>query len=106
MTPTAPRPRPTLHFQGTDLGDEYLFYDSQTERVHVLNGSAREIYLLCDGTRSEEDVARTFSTRYEVDGEIAMRDALETIRQLHGLGLLVYGEEVASTSRTAGGGED
>jgi hypothetical protein len=86
------RPRPSHRYQGTDLGDEYLFYDSGDETVHVLNGSAREIYMLCDGTRSEQDVAQAFSTLHEVDRDRAERDALETIRQMCDLGLLVDDE--------------
>ena len=82
-------PRPAAANQGSrDLGDEYLFYDSQGDQVHVLNGSAREIFLLCDGTRTVEEIAEAFSAAYEADAGAARKDADRIIRQLADLGLL------------------
>jgi PqqD family protein of HPr-rel-A system len=81
-------PRPIPGAQGTDLGDEYLFYDRERDRVHVLNATAREILLLCDGTRTEEQIARQFAERYDVDPATAATDAQRTLQQLYELGLL------------------
>lgn len=86
-------PKPSGTFKGTDLGDEYLFYDRDGEKVHVLNATAREIYLLCDGSRSANDVAGVFAERYADDREAALRDAHALIQQLGELRLLVCGEE-------------
>lgn len=83
-----PHPRPSDRFRQTDLGDEYLFYDAESDRMHVLNGTAREIYLLCDGSRSFEEVARAFASRYEVEPEVAVRDARQILDQLAALGLV------------------
>ena len=83
-------PRPSESLPCTDLGDEYLFYDREQDQVHVLNGTAREIFLLCDGNRSEEEIAREIAERYRVDVEIALRDARGTIDRLVGLGLLEW----------------
>jgi PqqD family protein of HPr-rel-A system len=81
-------PRPAATLPSTDLGDEFLFYDREQDRVHVLNGTAREIFLLCDGNRSEEEIARAIAERYQVDVEVALRDARDTIERLVELGLL------------------
>ena len=88
MTKTAQHPRPSGKTKGTDLGDEYLFYDRDGDRVHVLNGTAREIFLLCDGSRTEDEIAQAFAEKFEIDAETAQKDARETMRQLHELGLL------------------
>lgn len=80
--------RPTPHFKATDLGDEYMFYDRDGERVHVLNSSAREIYLLCDGSRTMDEVARAFAERYPSAGDEALRDAQEMLLELLQLGLI------------------
>jgi pyrroloquinoline quinone biosynthesis protein D len=82
------RPRPSDALPCTDLGDEYLFYDREQDRVHVLNGTAREIFLLCDGSRSEEEIGREMADRYRLDVETALRDARDTIGRLVELGLL------------------
>ena len=81
------RPRSTAR-PAEDLGDEYLFYDASGDVVHVLNGTAREIFLLCDGTRSLEEVGREIAGSYEVAPEIARRDVEEIVAQLVELGLL------------------
>ncbi len=82
-------PRPAAATQGNrDLGDEYLFYDRDRDQVHVLNGSAREIFLLCDGIRSVAQVAEAFSKPYRTDAPEARQDAERIIRELADLGLL------------------
>jgi len=85
-------PRPSAAYKGRDLGDEYLFYDQQGDKLHVLNGTARAIYLLCDGTRSEEQVSSAFAETYDVDQETALEDTRETVRQLIDLGLIQVGD--------------
>lgn len=71
-----------------DLGDEYLLYDTRDEQVHVLNGTARRIYILCDGTKTEEDLAADFAETYRLDEETARRDIDETLSRLLDLGLI------------------
>ena len=84
-----PVPSPTAAARGgRDLGDEYLFYDSDGDQVRVLNGSAREIFLLCDGIRSVAEVADAFSKRCGARVAAARGDAEQIIRELIDLGLL------------------
>lgn len=73
---------------GTDLGDEFLFYDRARDHVHVLNSTAREIYLLCDGSRSEEQVAAGIAEKYGLDEATVRADTQATLVQLYELGLL------------------
>ena len=82
------RPRPAAGVIGRDSGDEYLFRSPDGGRIHVLNGTARAIYLLCDGSRTIEDVAAELSARYEVDPPTAGDDVRELVEELLGLGLL------------------
>jgi PqqD family protein of HPr-rel-A system len=73
---------------GKDLGDEYLFYDAAREQVHVLNATARAIYLLCDGNASVREIVDRFGARFAVDGGTARRDVEETLDRLRSLGLV------------------
>jgi pyrroloquinoline quinone biosynthesis protein D len=73
---------------GRDLDEEYLFYDQKGDQVHVLNGTAREIYLLCDGSRKPADIAMNIVKQYDVEPEQAMTDVLDAIARLIKLGLL------------------
>jgi PqqD family protein of HPr-rel-A system len=83
--------RPVEGRHGQDLGDEYLLYDRQSDQVHVLNGTARVVFLLCDGTRSDAEVAGELATRYDVDPETATADAVRTVEELIRLGFLTRG---------------
>ena len=82
------RPRRTGTYLEKDLSGEYLFYDQGGDRVHVLNGTAREIYLLCDGTRTVGAIAVSLRERFVVDEETARRDAAAAVAELLEKGLL------------------
>ncbi len=83
-------PTRTETIPGKDLGDEYVFYDAAGDSVHVLNATARAVYILCDGTRSIEEVARAIAGEYDVDEQTALRDVRETVARLVELGLLKH----------------
>jgi hypothetical protein len=86
--PDDARPKHTGTHLEKDLSGEYLFYDPSGDLVHVLNGTAREIYLLCDGTRTLGAIASSLLTRFEVDEETSRRDCTATIAELAEKGLL------------------
>jgi hypothetical protein len=81
-------PRPAPGTYGRDAGDECLFRDPDGQRIHVLNRTAREIFLLCDGTRSCSDVADELAVRYAVDAPRARADVDALVERLVGLGIL------------------
>jgi hypothetical protein len=84
-------PRPAPGAYGRDAGDECLFRDADGMRVHVLNRTAREIYLLCDGSRSADDVAGELARRYTVDAQTARADVDGLLALLVELGILSRG---------------
>jgi hypothetical protein len=88
MTEDRTPPRRATDIQGKDLGDEFLFYDHGRDRVHVLNETARTIYMLCDGNRTVEQIVQEFARTYELDDETAERDTRETLASLVECGLL------------------
>ena len=88
MPPTLDRLRPSKAYDGRDLGDEYLFYDREGDKLHVLNGTAREIYLMCDGTRDAEEIAQALVDSYKLEPPVARQDTAEALLQMLELGLL------------------
>lgn len=88
MTSDTRRPRPAPEVRGRDTGDEYLFYDDAGD-MHILNGTAREIYLLCDGTRSLEEIADAFAETYSISVEQARADVDDVVNRLSALHVLV-----------------
>jgi pyrroloquinoline quinone biosynthesis protein D len=84
------RPRQVPGILQRDLGTEYVFYDAGGERFHVLNETAREIYLMCDGSRTVHDIARALTTTRDIDLATATRDAQEAIDEMARIGLLRF----------------
>ena len=88
-SPTLPdRLEPTGSLNHRDLGDEFLFYDRDGDQVHVLNGVAREVFLLCDGNRTNPQIVSEIIERYEVEAERARDDVLRTLSELLELQIL------------------
>ena len=74
--------------RGKDLGDEYLIFDRDGDRLHVLNRTAREIFLLCDGSRNAEQLAAQLATKFDVDDTTALADTQRTLDELRRLDLI------------------
>ncbi len=88
MLPVDARPRPTRTHHEKDLSGEYLFYDQRGDQVHLLNGTAREIYLLCDGSRTLAAIARSLGAKFDVAEEKALGDVSAVVAELAERGLL------------------
>ena len=82
------RPLADTACKSKDLEEEFLVYDPDGDQVHVLNEVAREIFLLCDGSRHPEDIAALLTERYPVEKEQALADVNETLDRLIAIGLL------------------
>ncbi len=78
-------------FDARDLRDEYLLYRRESGEIHVLNGTAREILLLCDGRRSESEIAEALAARFDVDSATALEDVAATLTRLLELGAVRRG---------------
>ena len=83
------KPKHADGFTGKDLGDEYVILDRAGDRFYQLNGTAREIYLLCDGSRTPDDIARALTKSYEVTLEVSRQDTAKTIAELQRAGVLL-----------------
>jgi hypothetical protein len=71
------RRRADLRF--VDLEDELLIRDPDGQRVHVLNRTARELFLMLDGEERVADLAARFGADHGVD---ARADVAELVRDL------------------------
>jgi hypothetical protein len=83
------KPRHADGFTGKDLGDEYVILDRAGDRFYQLNGTARAIYFLCDGSRTVDDIARALAESYEVTLEVSRHDTAKTIEELQRAGVLI-----------------
>ncbi|MBR8833359.1 MAG: PqqD family peptide modification chaperone [Stigonema ocellatum SAG 48.90 = DSM 106950] len=71
-----------------DLSDELLIYSSDQELGITLNHSSKQIWQLCDGTHTLEDMATVLSQKLGCPGEALLEDICTTVMQFYNLRLL------------------
>lgn len=72
-----------------DLGSEMILYDPKSETFHVLNDSARRIWLMLDGQRDAEEIKREYSGLYpSEDPKVLGKDLLQALEEFDRKGLL------------------
>jgi len=59
------------------IGDEVMLYDSDNEKIHVLNHSAYAIWQLCNGENSLVDMCEQLAAQYE-DSSLDLVDDIQT----------------------------
>ncbi len=71
------------------IGDEVFIYDhSNGDDVHHLNGGAAVIWLLCDGTRDLNRIAKEISQAFDLPRSKVLSQVEKTVIQFHQLALL------------------
>ncbi len=61
---------------------------SEPNRALTLNGSGREIWELCDGSRSVDDMIQLLEARYAVDRDVLLWQVRETLSKMSRLGFV------------------
>ena len=86
-----PRQRSNLHEQ--PIGDECMLFDDTDQCVHVLNGTAWEVWKHCDGSFSVSQIAQVLAQQYAgVDYEKILVDVSKIVAEFQQLNL-VQGQE-------------
>lgn len=67
--------------------DEIILFDSETERIEIINEPGLIIWYLCDGTRTRSEIHKEIESRYIVD-EGTKKAIDEFIDKLLGSGFL------------------
>lgn len=74
MTKVGP---PASHLIETEVGGDISLYDPTSERVVVLNATASDIWRLCDGEQTLDEIIGLIATAYEQD-PVEIRTHIET----------------------------
>jgi hypothetical protein len=62
----------------TEVKGDISLYDARTEQVLVLNRTASDIWLLCDGQQTLDEIVEMIAQAYGVDAS-AIRGDVETV---------------------------
>lgn len=73
------------------VGDEWLLYDSEKSRVHVINASAERVWRLCDGSHPVTGICRHIQDACVVPGEADLAgDVAKILQEFSSLEILMY----------------
>ena len=64
------------------LSDEFLVYDKETSKAHCLNNTAAEVWKLCDGTRTVQQIIDILVDTYPDAASDIRVDVADTIDDL------------------------
>jgi hypothetical protein len=82
----------------SEVADGWLIFDAPNDRVHFLNPTGAILLELCDGTRSEADLAEFLATSFGL-AERPVEPVRECLSALQAQGLI---EPCVSSRPTAG----
>ena len=84
-----PQARPDLVIRV--LGEETIVYDTRGQNLHILNPTAHEIWKLCDGSHSLEEISDALTQTFQIDDQSVdvAADVLETVNLFASKDLLV-----------------
>ena len=72
---------PPSHIIETEVKGDLSLYDPKQERVLVLNGTASDVWLLCDGEQSFIQIVDLIAAAYGVAADSVRDDIAATVTQ-------------------------
>jgi hypothetical protein len=73
---------PPPHIIETEVRGDISLYDAHNERVLVLNGTASDVWRLCDGEQTADEIVHLLANAYRVPAAQITPDVRRTLRQL------------------------
>ncbi len=72
------------------LKDEWVVFDPEVEKIHVLNLVAALVWTHCDGDMNAREIAESVASSFEgeTDWETVLKDTRDTLGRFKALGLL------------------
>ncbi len=78
-----------------EVDGEFFLYDPVTDRVVLINHSAAVIFGLCDGTRTEDEIAAEVQRLYGSEAEQLDNEARATLAEFTANGLIAPAQATA-----------
>jgi pyrroloquinoline quinone biosynthesis protein D len=81
-------PNPNKDVSLQRVGQEAILHDRRNGRAHVINESAAQIWELCDGNHTLEQIVSTFSNAYALPAADVQADVEYILAKFHELRVL------------------
>jgi len=81
-------PTPNTDVSLQRVGQEAILHDRRNGRAHVINESAAQIWELCDGQRTVDEIVSAFAAAYELPTADVRADVQYILAKFHELGVL------------------
>jgi hypothetical protein len=72
---------PPAHILETEVKGDLSLYDPGQEKVLVLNGTATDVWLLCDGGQTADRIVELIAAAHGQDAATIRAEVMSTIRQ-------------------------
>lgn len=79
---------PASRILETEVDGEISLYDPENENVTILNDTASDVWLLCDGEHSAEEIVNLLASSYGVGTDQIRDEVTRTIDEFMEAGLL------------------
>lgn len=73
---------PHKYCQKYRCDSEFTIVNNFSNKIVYLNSTASDIFMLCDGKKSIDDICNQILSEYDVSREILQRDIVKIIRDL------------------------
>lgn len=72
----------------TEVDGEISLYNPANEQVTILNGTASDVWLLCDGEHTQDEIVTLLASSYQVDEDEIQDEVVDAIEEFRNAGLL------------------
>ncbi len=79
---------PTSKILETEVDGEISLYNPTNEQVTILNGTASDVWLLCDGQHTPDEIVSLLARSYQVDEDEIKDEVADAIEEFQEAGLL------------------
>ena len=63
----------------TEIDDDISLFDPRSQEVHVLNGTASDVWRLCDGDHTVEEIAELLAAAYGTEASLIRDDVARAV---------------------------
>ena len=72
----------------TEIDDDISLFDPRSQEVYVLNGTASDVWRLCDGDHTADEIVALLAAAYATDADVIRDEVAATIAEFAERGLL------------------